>query len=233
MSTPRFDPESNRLDHKPLCIGVGYLASFTVKYTEGSSDGTYTVYNLREVFKVGENLMKHTFDCQTLCLQIKAKMLLLKHVSSTSESYFSAPYNCLVNYSGCPRKHIILNGTNGEIVFYAYYYYYYYYYYRYNQICSWKIMANKGEQVKLVLKRVEFPHCSVSCSCGHLKIQNGTYADGATTTRMCEYLQGNVTIYSRVGHGLRIQAVTRDFWWFEFRASYTVISHKDTVSNGK
>ena len=94
-------------------------------------------------------------------------------------------------------------------------------------------MASKGEQVKLVLKRVEFPHCSVSCGCGHLEIQNGTYADGATTTRMCQYLQGSVTIYSRVGHGLRIQAVTRDFWWFEFRASYTVISHKDTVSNGK
>ena len=94
-------------------------------------------------------------------------------------------------------------------------------------------MANKGEQVKLVLKRMEFPHCSVSCSCGHLEIQNGTFADGATTTRMCGYLLGNVTIYSHVGHGLRIQAVTRDFWWFEFRASYTVISHKDTVSNGK
>ena len=36
------------LDHKSLCIGLGYLASVTIKYTEGSSDGGYTVYNLRK-----------------------------------------------------------------------------------------------------------------------------------------------------------------------------------------
>ena len=94
-------------------------------------------------------------------------------------------------------------------------------------------MANKGEQVKLVLKTVEFAHCSFSCSCGHLKMQNGTYGDGSNTTRMCEYLLGNVEIYSRVGHSLRIQAVTRAFWWVYFWASYTVVSHKDTVSDGK
>ena len=96
-------------------------------------------------------------------------------------------------------------------------------------------MANKGEQVKLVLKGVEFYYCGISCSCSHLEIQNGTYADGSTTTRMCSYLLGNVTIYSHVGHGLKIQAVHLAFWWayLEFRASYTVISHKDTVSDGK
>ena len=94
-------------------------------------------------------------------------------------------------------------------------------------------MANKGEKVKLVLTGVEFAQCGFSCSCGHLEIQNGTYADGSTTTRMCSYLLGNVTIYSHVGHGLRIQAVIRAFWWASFGASYTVISHEDTVSNGK
>ena len=95
-------------------------------------------------------------------------------------------------------------------------------------------MANKGEQVKLVIENMYVNSgCGWSCSCGHLEIQNGTYADGATTTRMCEHPLGNVIIYSHLGHGLRIQAVTRAFWWFEFRASYTVISHKDTVSNGK
>ena len=36
------------LDHKSLCNGVGYLASFTIKYTEGSSDGGHTAYNLRK-----------------------------------------------------------------------------------------------------------------------------------------------------------------------------------------
>ena len=96
-------------------------------------------------------------------------------------------------------------------------------------------MANKGEQVKLVFKSGEFSHCGISCSCGHLEIQNGTYADGSTTTRMCSYLLGNVTIYSHIGHGLKIQAVHFAYWWgyFQFRASYTVISHKDTVSDGK
>ena len=94
-------------------------------------------------------------------------------------------------------------------------------------------MANKGEQVKLVLKRLEFARCVFSCSCGHLEIQNGTYADASTTTRMCGYLVGNVTIYSRVGHGLTFQAVTRAFWWVYFWASYTVISNKHTASSGK
>ena len=79
--------------------------------------------------------------------------------------------------------------------------------------------------------------CNWSCSCDHLEIQNGTYADGSTTTRMCSYLLGNVTIYSHVGHGLKIQAVHRHraSWrnYMQFRASYTVISHKDTVSDGK
>ena len=94
-------------------------------------------------------------------------------------------------------------------------------------------MANTGEQVKLVLKSIGFANCSFSCSCGHLEIQNGTYGDGTTSTRMCGSLFGNVTIYSRVDHGLRIQAVTRAFWWVYFWASYTVVSHKENVSDGK
>ena len=73
------------LDHKPLYIDVGYLASFTIK-CKGSSEGAYTVYILR---KFNET---HTWLSNSFNLQIKAKMSLLKHVSSTSESYFSAPY---------------------------------------------------------------------------------------------------------------------------------------------
>ncbi|XP_067037309.1 protein sidekick-2-like isoform X2 [Acropora muricata] len=149
---------------------------------------------------------------------------------SASTSKGRGPSTNIYIATECPRKHIILNGTNGEIIYYSYYYYYNYYY-RYNQKCSWKIVANKGEQVILVLKSMGFTHCGFSCSCGHLEIQNGTYADGTNTTRMCSDLLGNVTIYSRVGHGLGIQAVNPDLWWFNFRASYTVISHKDTVSN--
>ena len=95
-------------------------------------------------------------------------------------------------------------------------------------------MANKGEQVKLVLKSVYFYWCGFSCSCGQLEIQNGTYADGSAITRMCSTLRGKVTVYSHVGHGLRIRArVTHSFSRFAFKASYTVISSKDTVSDGK
>ena len=94
-------------------------------------------------------------------------------------------------------------------------------------------MANKGEQIKLVLKSMEFSQCGSSCSCGHLEMQNGTYGDGSNITRMCGYVLGNVEIYSRVGHSLRIQAVTRAFRWLYFWASYTVVSHKYTVSDGK
>ena len=99
-------------------------------------------------------------------------------------------------------------------------------------------MANKGEQVKLVIEYMYVSSwCGWSCSCGHLEIQIGTYADGSNSTRMCSYLLGNVIIYSHVGHSLKIQAVHRHLasrWaYMDFRASYTVISHKDTVSDGK
>ena len=94
-------------------------------------------------------------------------------------------------------------------------------------------MANKGEQVKLVLTKVDFYWCGFSCSCGQLEIQNGTYADGSTITRMCSTLQGKKTIYSLVGHGLRIRAVAYSSWSGDFRASYIVISSKDPVSDGK
>ena len=91
------------------------------------------------------------------------------------ELIFLFHIDCLMNYSGCARDHLILNRTNGEIVFCMYddesdalldsYY---------SQTCSWKIMAEKGEQVKLVLKHVELHWCGWSCSCGHLEIENGT-----------------------------------------------------------
>ena len=40
ISTPIFYPVSNRSDHKSLCVGVGYMAFFNSKYTDGSSDGS-------------------------------------------------------------------------------------------------------------------------------------------------------------------------------------------------
>ena len=97
-------------------------------------------------------------------------------------------------------------------------------------------MANKGEQVKMVIENMRVNSwCSWSCSCGYVEIQNGTYADGSTPTTMCSYLLGKITIYSQVGYGLKIQAAHFAFWWahFQFRASYTVISHKDILSDGK
>ena len=149
-----------------------------------------------------------------------------------SRQSFLLHFDCLVNYSGCPKQQIILNGTNRNIIFDNYYYYYH----RHNQRCSWKITANEGQQVKLVLERMRFRShrwCGLSCSCSYLEIQNGTYADGSTTTRMCGYLLGSVIIYSHVGHGLRIQAVILSSWWASFRASYTIITHEDTVSDGR
>ena len=79
------------------------------------------------------------------------------------------------------------------------------------------------------------PRCGLSCSCGHLEIQNATYADGSTITRMCSctFVLGNVTIYSHVGHDLGIQAVTFPSRLVSFRASYTVIRLKNTISDGE
>ena len=68
-----------------LCIGVGYLASLTIKYTEGSSDGV-TVYNVRELLKIRRHKLNCTiiFWSDVFSHQIKAKLPLLKHVLSTS-----------------------------------------------------------------------------------------------------------------------------------------------------
>ena len=97
-------------------------------------------------------------------------------------------------------------------------------------------MAKEGEQVKMVIENMNLNSwCGWSCSCGYVEIQNGTYADGSTPTTMCSYLLGKVTIYSQVGHCLKIEAAHFALWWanFQFRASYTVISHKDILSDGK
>lgn len=200
------------------------LASLSINIPKG-----HRVYNVRGVLKIRRPELNYTIISWSDVFnhQINAKLPLLKQVSGTSSD------NPMFHiYSGCSGEQEFLNRTNGEIIFHSNYPYHYYYYQR-NQLCSWNIMAHKGEQVKLVLKHVDLHWCGWSCSCGHLEIENGTYEDGSATTRMCNNLLGNVTIYSHVGYGLTLNALYFAFRSLFFRASYTVISHKDTESDGK
>ena len=102
---------------------------------------------------------------------------------------------------------------------------------------SWEIAAKKGEKVKLVIEYMEISWWDRSCTLRYLEIQNGTYADGKPSTRMCgSLLSGIVTSYSHEGQSLEVVVKLGDespWRRVYFRATYTVISCNDTVSNGK
>ena len=122
-----------------------------------------------------------------------------------------------------------MNGTNGTISFSIYY-----------QECtfphySWQIAAKKGEKVTLVIQHLKVLSWDTSCTFNYVEIQNGTYADGKPSTRMCgEIVSGIVTFYSHENHSLKVVLViepssTRAV----FEATYTVHSYNESVSNGK
>ncbi|XP_068739004.1 uncharacterized protein [Montipora capricornis] len=127
-------------------------------------------------------------------------------------------------------KQRLLNGTDGIISVSSYYYYYSCMYPHY----SWQIEAKKGEKVKLVIQSMYISWWNGPCTLGYLEIQNGTYADGKPSSRMCgNLLSGIVTFYSHEGQSLEVVlAIMNSYWsWVSFTATYTVISYNDTVSN--
>ncbi|XP_068743638.1 uncharacterized protein [Montipora capricornis] len=132
----------------------------------------------------------------------------------------------------------LLNETNGIISFYNSYYDYYH---ECHPHYSWQIAAKKGEKVKLVIQYMDISWWDGSCILGYLEIQNGTYADGKPSIRMCGRLLsgGIVTFYSHEGQSLRMVVRSATSWssyyyywsWVSITATYTVISYNDTVSN--
>ena len=101
---------------------------------------------------------------------------------------------------------------------------------------SWEIAAKKGEKVKLVIHSMDITWWDRSCTLRYLEIQNGTYANGKPSTRMCGFLlSGIVTSYSHEGQSLEVVVRLEERPWSDvyFEATYTVISYNDTVSNGK
>ncbi|XP_068741641.1 uncharacterized protein [Montipora capricornis] len=125
-------------------------------------------------------------------------------------------------------KQRFLNGTDGIISVSIHYYECMYPHY------SWQIEAKKGEKVKLVIQSMHASWWNESCTLRYLEIQNGTYADGKPSSRMCSnLLSGIATFYSHEGQSLEVVvANVKPYWnWMYFIATYTVISYNDTVSN--
>ncbi|XP_068711555.1 uncharacterized protein [Montipora foliosa] len=96
-----------------------------------------------------------------------------------------------------------------------------------------KIMASKGEQVRLMLEAVSIGKwCDLSCSkCPYLEIENGIQENGKPSSRICGQLLNKVTLYSHFDQSLELLFATNVTGYINFQASYTVTSYKETVSN--
>ena len=68
--------------------------------------------------------------------------------------------------------------------------------YSYNEKCSWKIIASKGERIVLVIKDIYIRNCGSSCTCDYLEIQNGSSSDGISGRRRCKYKDRGIVYHS-------------------------------------
>ena len=135
----------------------------------------------------------------------------------------------LCSYSVCRLR--IHKGTSGVITFRRHFHA------SFPPTYCFKIVANKGEQIRLMLKVVSSqPWCDRSCSnCPYLEIENGIHENGKPSSRICGQLLNKVTLYSHFDQSLELLFATNvtGYMYVGFQASYTVTSYKETVSNGK
>ena len=63
--------------------------------------------------------------------------------------------------------------------------------------CSWKIIANKGKRVKLVITDMDIELGGSNCAKDYIQIQNGfLYGSGVPPGRLCGTLTSNSTFAS-------------------------------------
>ena len=97
--------------------------------------------------------------------------------------------------------------------------------------CSWKITANKGERIVLVIEDLHIRDCGSSCSCDYLEIQNGSSSDGISGRRRCRYYKDRGIVYHSATDVLRLTFVSDrvTYWWYRgFRAIYMKVKYNAT-----
>ena len=100
-----------------------------------------------------------------------------------------------------------------------------------NEKCSWKITANEGERIVLVIEDLHIRDCGSSCSCDYLEIRNGSSSDGISGRRRCRYYKDRGIVYHSATDVLRLTFVSDrvTYWWYRgFRAIYMKVKYNAT-----
>ena len=103
--------------------------------------------------------------------------------------------------------------------------------YPYNEKCSWKITASKGERVVLVIEDISIEGCGSLCTCDYLQIQNGSSSDGISGRRRCRYKDRGIVYYS-VKDILRVTFVSDGTYirYRGFKATYIKVKYNATTT---
>ena len=102
-----------------------------------------------------------------------------------------------------------------------------------NEKCSWKITANEGERIVLVIEDLHIRDCGSSCSCDYLEIQNSSSSDGISGRRRCRYYKDRGIVYHSVKDVLRLTFVSdsgTDRYYRGFKATYIKVKYIATTT---
>ena len=99
-----------------------------------------------------------------------------------------------------------------------------------NGKCSWKITANEGERIVLVIEVLHIRECGSSCTCDYLEIQNGSSSDGISGRRRCRSDKDRGIVYHSAKDVLRLTFVSagRVTGYRGFRAIYMKVKYNAT-----
>ena len=102
-----------------------------------------------------------------------------------------------------------------------------------NEKCSWKITANEGERIVLVIEDLHIRDCGSSCTCDYLEIQNGSSSDGISGRRRCRYYKDRGIVYHSAKDVLRLTFVSdggTDWHYRGFNATYIKVKYNATTT---
>ena len=107
--------------------------------------------------------------------------------------------------------------------------------YPFNQKCSWKITANEGERIVLVIEDLHIRDCGSSCTCDYLEIQNGSSSDGISGRRRCRSDKDSGIVYHSAKDVLRVTFVSGNstYWGWGyggFKATYIKVKYNATTT---
>ena len=108
--------------------------------------------------------------------------------------------------------------------------------YPFNEKCSWKITANEGERIVLVIEVLHIRECGSSCTCDYLEIQNGSSSDGISGRRRCRSDKDSGIVYHSAKDVLRVTFVSGASSsstygeYLGFKATYIKVKYNATTA---